>query len=672
MNINTRALVAVGIMLGVVGAAGVGAITIGGQQATPISGGVPLAASNGPTVTVYGDLNATLQNFAPDANTVNVTTDEANITLSSSGSTSAAVFPGVNATGTWTNVTDVTAGATKLTIKPADKPTVTTTGDTDQLSIRDTIAVDDGTADLYIEGPGGGTGTVTLTSGHGLPPSTDISAVDATTGTVLAVAQSGPNGAVTLDIGLSSHTVVLQTGGQTSAPTFSNPSPTGDLTTPPLQLSADINDSDFSGDTVSYELSLDGTVLSSGSLTSNGTVTASIPSSGKTGGSHQWELNATDSFGNQRIERFGYQVPANLSIFNESAPTSKISSATVEVTFFGPDGEVVNRSTNTGTIDLTGLPVQREMVVTVDADGYQARTSYIETIYQQQRLYLTPDNVTTAAVVYALDDKTGRFPAEDTSLRIQLPISRDRDGDGTPETVFETVSGDRFGAAGEVAADLRLNERYRLVIENQQGDQRVLGGYTVSGTDRVTLEVGAISFAAGEQDQATVFQAALEGSDGNRKVTIRYADPENATDQLRYEVIRDDGTVLQPNTTVSGAVPSFKTTIPVNSSAADDVSYEVRYHADRNEVADSGGLRRIGDVPEIAQDLGVDPTVLAYMSFIMLVAITGLVVVFDDRLAALTAVVVATLLTTLGAISIPPPALGIAGVIALLYNVARG
>jgi len=77
-------------------------------------------------------------------------------------------------------------------------------------------------------------------------------------------------------------------------------------------------------------------------------------------------------------------------------------------------------------------------------------------------------------------------------------------------------------------------------------------------------------------------------------------------------------------------------------------------------------------VPEIAKDLGVDPTVLAYMSFIGLVAITGLVVVFDDRLAALTAVVVATLLTTLGAISIPAPALGIAGVIALLYNVARG
>jgi len=188
----------------------------------------------------------------------------------------------------------------------------------------------------------------------------------------------------------------------------------------------------------------------------------------------------------------------------------------------------------------------------------------------------------------------------------------------------------------------------------------------------VILEVGAIRFAAGEQDQATVFQAALEGSDGNRKVTIRYADPDNRTTQLQYEVIRDDGTVLQPNTTVAGPVPSFKTTIPVPSSAPDDVSYEVRFHADRDAAADSGGLRRIGDVPEIATTLGLDPTVLAYMSFIGLVAITGLVVVFDDRLAALTAVVVATLLTTLGAISIPAPALGIAGVIALLYNVARG
>jgi hypothetical protein len=667
-----RQATTVAVLIGaLLGAAVVGGVTIGGEPATPIDNGVPLGASDGPSVTVYGDVNASLTDYTT-ANSVEVITDAGNVTLSSNGGTQAAVFAGTNLTGTWTNVTGITAGGTELTIDPADKPPVRTLGDTDQLSIRDSIAVDDGTTDLYVEGPNAGTATVTITDGHGLPADTFVVALDQQTGELLDSATTGPTGAVTFDIPTSSHPVVLQTDAGKTAPTISGASPVGVQGSQPSQLQATIDDSDFPGDTVSYEIRFNGSTQATGSLASSGTVSASIPPEGQLGGTHTWSIEAEDIYGNQRTETFQYRVPGNLTILNETSPTQKIDNAQVEVTFFGPDGQVVTQSTQTGVIDLTGLPVTEEMVIAVEADGYKPRTSYIETIYQQSRVYLAPENASTANVIYALDDKTGRFPAEGTSLRIQRPITRDRDGDGTNETRFETVAGDRFGAAGEVAGDLILNERYRLVIENQQGEQRVLGGYTVTGDDRVTLEVGAITFAAGEQDQATVFQAALEGSANSRTVTVRYADPDNRTTQLQYEVIRSDGTVLQPNTTVAGPVPSFKTTIPVPNSAPDDVSYEVRFHADRDEAADSGGLRRIGDVPEIAKDLGVDPTVLAYISFVGLVAITGLVVVFDDRLAALTAVVVATLLTTLGAISIPAPALGIAGVIALLYNVARG
>jgi len=211
---NHKHLFVLGFVLAPVTGAAVGAITIGGQQATPISGGVPLAASNGPTVTVYGSVNATLQDFAPNSNTVNLTTDAGNATLSSTGGTSAAVYPGTNLTGTWTNVTDISAGGTELTIDAADKPAVRTVNGTERLSVRDTIDVDDGQPDFRIGGTG--TGTVTLPSGWGLPASTGIKAVDADSGVVLDKSTTDSSGAVTFDINLSAHTVSLetdQTGG---------------------------------------------------------------------------------------------------------------------------------------------------------------------------------------------------------------------------------------------------------------------------------------------------------------------------------------------------------------------------------------------------------------------------------------------------------------------------
>jgi hypothetical protein len=661
MNAQQRAVLAVGVFL--LASVSVGAAVTGGE---PVSGGVPLQPNSGPAITVDGhggDLELSTPFNESGTLYLSQVTDKRNASFSGSGAATADLN---TLGGTYVNISSLAVSGDTLEVDAENAPQFDVGGDTDRVAVRRGLALDDGKTDLVYQGASGST-DLTL---RGLPANTYVAVKDSST--TLALKQTDGSGTLTLT-GLpnSKHVVRLTSA---SPPALSNLGPSGDTTQEPTSLSVDLNDADFSGDSVDVTLTLDGQQVSTQTVSSNQTVTASMPSRGLTGGSHTFAVSATDDAGLTASASTTYRVPQNVSLFNESAPSQQINSGSATVRFFGPDGQVFERSTSSGTLSLEGLPVTEEMVINVNAPNYQARTTYIETIYQQQRAYLLPTNATTSTVLFELDDKTGKFSATGTTLRVEKAITRDFDGDGSNETEFETVTGDRFGAAGEVSTELVTNRRYRLVVENSNDEQRALGGYRVTGDDRVPLEIGAIQFGAGEQQQGTVFQSALEGQaqDSNRKVVVRYADPENLTSQLQYEVVRPDGTVLQSNTTVNGPLGTFKTTIPVPASAPDEVSYEVRYHVDRDEQEDVGGLRRVGDVPEIATTLGLDPTVLAYMSFIMLVAITGLVVVFDDRLAALTAVVVATLLTTLGAISIPAPALGIAGVIALLYNVARG
>jgi len=91
---------------------------------------------------------------------------------------------------------------------------------------------------------------------------------------------------------------------------------------------------------------------------------------------------------------------------------------------------------------------------------------------------------------------------------------------------------------------------------------------------------------------------------------------------------------------------------------------------------DRGGQRRqasiqLGNVGEWRLDY-LNDQVASLAAWVTTIAITGLVVIRTPRIAAVVGVVLATLFSTLGIISVGPVPLGIAGATAVLFVVSRG
>lgn len=456
-------------------------------------------------------------------------------------------------------------------------------------------------------------------------------------------------------------------------PVVADITPTGVLNDRPTEISANISDADFGGDgdSLSVSISLDGSQIATQTLSSNATITEPMPDDGRTGGNHTLTISVTDDYGQTTTQSTQYTVPATLTIYNETNPQEIVDNTSVKVRFF-KDDTVFEETTTNGNVSLAGLPVSSDMTITITADNYVTRTTYIESIYNQQRVYALPTTATKASLVFELDDQTGDFPSSQSTLRIQRPITRDHDGDGSVETRYDTVAGGTFGASGQFPTELVGNgERYRLVVENDQGDRRELGSYTVTGDAAVPLPIGQLQFSSDARDSGVIFQGSLKSDDASRYIDLSYADPDRKTTELTYSIVWAGNETELVNRTVAGPIRTYSANEPIPDNASGDATFEVNWNAVRDGGDDGSGAFFVGDVPEIATMLGIDPTVLAYASMVGIVAVTGLVVVFDDALAAIVAVVMASGLSLLGAVSIPPVGLAMGGAIAVLYNVGR-
>jgi len=184
------------------------------------------------------------------------------------------------------------------------------------------------------------------------------------------------------------------------------------------------------------------------------------------------------------------ETPGNLTIKNESDPSEIITGTQsnpveVEIRFFlsddtdSPD-EIISRSTTDGKVNMTGLPKNESFVVVADADGFEPRRVFVESLLQQETIYLLPESKPSVTKLYQLKDFTGLYPQEDSVLKIQRGINNS----------WQTVQGDFFGATGEFEAVLAENTRHRLVILNTEtGDRRVLGRVTPINTGTSEVEI---------------------------------------------------------------------------------------------------------------------------------------------------------------------------------------
>jgi len=474
-----RALLVVGLLLGAGTMLAVN--NFQSDQASNISNGVTVSPEFSDfELTIEGDTEMNLSDAFPEPHTVDVNITEGNISLAAQNGTAATIHA-TNITGTYTNVSEITAGGTWIEIYPYDKQRVDVRGDLNKIAIRDTT-IDDGTVDFYISGTDNGVGTVKY---YSLPATTRVVAKDANTGALLDKTTTDANGNGTFDIPLSDHSVELVTVAD-SAPVHSNPDPQGKTPDVPDTISIDVNDSDFPTDEVQTNISLDGTRIHTENITSNATVsTQNFSGDDLDLGQHTFTVNSTDAYGNFQSDTFTFEIPSNITLRNETNASQIITDKNITATFYSENGEVVVQRTDSdedGNISLAGLP-NTAFVVTFSGEGWYDRRVYIDSIFEQDSIYLLnktayPDAIATT---FVYEDRTDQFDQDETTLEIQRAVDPDNDD----EFQFETVAGDFWGAAGEFPFTGQFQQRYRLVVTNREtGDN----GQHSSG-ERVFAEV---------------------------------------------------------------------------------------------------------------------------------------------------------------------------------------
>lgn len=361
-------------------------------------------------------------------------------------------------------------------------------------------------------------------------------------------------------------------------------------------------------------------------------------------------------------------APADLEVRNEANPDELIDNATLRARLFSDDDVVIEREVTDGKVSLDGVPKDEELIVTVKEENadYTYRRILLDSAVETEEIYLLPTDEPSAEVEFQLADETGRFDSEDTKLFVEKPITRDGD------TEYRTISGDRVGADGAFPTILVDSERYRLRVENDDGEQRVLGSYTVQGAEATEIPIGEVEFDSNVEEGAAMesnIRDAPEDAGYDHEVRIQYIDPEQKTETLNISVEDGEGNELRPETSedLDGGT-GYVETYPIENESfdADEDTAIVTGEADRGDLETESFESTVGDVPDAFPDAPIDSQVLELMGMVSIVAIIGLLVIINPPMAALVGTGYAGLLTLLGIVPIPMPAVALAGVVSIL------
>lgn len=344
-----------------------------------------------------------------------------------------------------------------------------------------------------------------------------------------------------------------------------------------VTLSVDVTDDDFDSDTVTVQFfnASDDSLIGEDTLGSAGTASTSWDADPE---ENQWYAVAEDSYGlNRSTAVQTFRTPSTLEIRDE-LNNSLVDDREVTVEFYprvAGDDRVTEVSTSDGTIDLERFDVDTEYVLALSAAGYRQRQTVIRDITREQYGYILENSSDNVQIRFMLEDNTGRYEG-DAVLEIQRPINES----GT--RTWRTVAGDEFGVAG-VTEWLQVDQRYRLVLRNDQGDRRVLGRYTPTAAESVPLQVGSVSADPGEADDVFAWSASYQNTTAGPQVRFEYLDEQNATDRihLRIHARHDESNELLANTTYQGPIGELVVVEGVPESE-NETSWVVKATIERN------------------------------------------------------------------------------------------
>jgi len=555
-------------LLVLVALVGVGLALTGGVA---VDGTIPLDDDDAPQVDVVtSNSEMLLDGEHGGTGTMEIVTEQGTIVFDGPDGTAAQVHED-DITGEYTSVTQIDAGS-GLTITPEDKPAVTVGGGIDSVEFA-SMAVDDNTRDF----------TYTASS----EASVTVNEIGATSETVVAVASDGTvldqttvdsSGSATFsELDSGSYDIQIAT---TSDPALGGASPSNNtnVSETPVQLSIDVTDGDFGavqGDNVTVEFidDSDGSTIGEDTLTSNGTATTNW-NDGVVGGENNWHVEVSDAYGNSvQSETFSFLAPDELYIRNElSGDLLTDTASNVTLTFYG-ETTTERRTTQDGTVPLAGLPVNEELVVVAEADGYYNRRIILDSLTEQQNVYLLNESVESVEVIFTIEDRSGNFDAEDSKLYLEKAVPTEN---GTTET--RIIAGDYFGL-GRFPVVLEQDSRYDLRVENREGQVYDPGTYTASIADIETINIGSIEFAPPDTESYSVQSDVVDDEQIGDRLDFRFTDPAEETTDFEVRVFpRSD----PENATYEDSWTGPRGNYTFSSSLNESETYMIEWSATRN------------------------------------------------------------------------------------------
>ncbi|GAA0305475.1 hypothetical protein [Halarchaeum salinum] len=402
------------------------------------------------------------------------------------------------------------------------------------------------------------------------------------------------------------------------APTIESASPVdgASLTQRETTFTVDVSDQDFAfdGDTVTGTLHVDNATAGSSTVSSNGTIEITHTMTGGGSHSYHWEISDTYGYSTSTSTRTVW-VPSSVTIRSEIGEHKIIDNTSLNVSARLYSGELIfQRNVTGGKVDLSGVSVDREYVLAVRADGYYQRTIVISNIYNQSTIYLLPTDAQAVLDVFQLNDRTGKYPTESSTLVIKRAINTTDGG-----LQWQRIAGDYFGAAGQFKAHLQQDRRYRLVLSNSQGDTRVLGHYSTDISETVVLN--PVPVGVDVDSSATTY--AWEATRSNGTIAFEFTDPANATTDLHVSIHEEgnQSNVLLNQTYQNGPYGTVSVTQPLVENQT-NASWVVSWRAERHDEI----IRGTATTATPRQDLvpGLAPWIKHALSIIMVVIVAAL------------------------------------------------
>jgi hypothetical protein len=406
-----------------------------------------------------------------------------------------------------------------------------------------------------------------------------------------------------------------------------------------------------------FELNKTGSATVNATATGFGETTASLTLTGTT--------NIVQDVTLTRVDNSTGALPSELILRNESEPTLTINGSNASATAYRGD-EVITYNSSSELVDLEDVSGGRETAVVVRADGYHPRVVTGDVVAEQGAVFLPSTNGSapaTTQVIFALDDRTGRFPPRNTTLYVKRGLGAP-DGDK-----YYTVTSDQFGASGEQPTQLVEGARYRLVVVNEAGETRVLSHYTVPEQDVVsTLPIAEVAIAADAQNgSASALARRLADSSAIR---FTYYDPDEATSEVSYSLLKSTpqtSNITVDTGTIQGPHGLASTTISINPVENATYTLTVSTPSGFSRTFEFGRPTGVGD--RLTQH--VDAQLLALAGYALVVAVAGAAVLLAGWAGAAAATLTASALALLGVMPVDPVLLGIAGAATVVGYIGR-